>query len=111
MDSYDQQLFNKSLNERLGTTPQSKQHWLAAVHIAVNDFKEVNGRLPTQLTIKSFFAKGHTTSNNNTETPNSMFSNSMSQSNYPEFGTSEPTSYREEEDFWADPTGDFDPLF
>eukprot|EP00957_Ditylum_brightwellii_P170203 12956650-Ditylum_brightwellii.AAC.1 len=26
MDSYDQQLFNKSLNEQLDMTPQSKQH-------------------------------------------------------------------------------------
>eukprot|EP00957_Ditylum_brightwellii_P159322 12127400-Ditylum_brightwellii.AAC.1 len=96
MDSYDQQLFNKSLNEWLDMTPQSKKNWLAAVHIAVNDFTEVNGRLPTQLAIKSFFKKRQTTSNNNTQTPNSTFSNSMSQLDYPEFGASETTSSWEE---------------
>eukprot|EP00957_Ditylum_brightwellii_P159858 12168639-Ditylum_brightwellii.AAC.1 len=40
MDAFDQHLFNKPLNNWHDTTPQSKQHWLAAVHIAVNDFTE-----------------------------------------------------------------------
>eukprot|EP00957_Ditylum_brightwellii_P097919 7457611-Ditylum_brightwellii.AAC.1 len=84
MDSHDQQLFNKLIGDRLNTTPQSKQHWLAAVQIAVTDFTEVHGRLPTQLRLK----------NNNPETT-----------------AHDTASSWEEEDLLADPAGDFAPLF
>eukprot|EP00957_Ditylum_brightwellii_P001451 113375-Ditylum_brightwellii.AAC.1 len=50
-------LFQKPLEDRLQTSPQSKAHWLASVNIAVHDFTEVHGRIPTQLTITSFFQK------------------------------------------------------
>eukprot|EP00957_Ditylum_brightwellii_P193371 14723618-Ditylum_brightwellii.AAC.1 len=109
MEAFDQHLFNKSLKDWLNTTPQSKQHWLAAVHKVVNNFTEVNGRPPTQLTNKSFFTTCHTPSNDSTQSPQSTFCISLSQINYPNNGASETTSSWEEVASWADPAGDFDP--
>eukprot|EP00957_Ditylum_brightwellii_P195431 14889994-Ditylum_brightwellii.AAC.1 len=62
MDSFDTSLFKKSLEEQLRSTPQSKLHWLASVDIAVHDFTEVHGRIPTQHTMTLFFSQATTTS-------------------------------------------------
>eukprot|EP00957_Ditylum_brightwellii_P021507 1622005-Ditylum_brightwellii.AAC.1 len=111
MDSHYQQLFNKSISDRLNTTPQSKQHWLAAVQIAVTDFTEVHGRLLTQLRLDPFFTQQTTPINNNTQSQYSLFRTSLFKNNDPETTAHDTASSWEEEDLWADPTGDFALLF
>eukprot|EP00957_Ditylum_brightwellii_P161504 12296993-Ditylum_brightwellii.AAC.1 len=78
MEKYDQQLFSKSLEERLLTTPTSKKHWLALVQLAVNEFTVLNGRSPTQSTITVYFPKQQDNNSDTTPESNSMFQNSMS---------------------------------
>eukprot|EP00957_Ditylum_brightwellii_P048565 3685314-Ditylum_brightwellii.AAC.1 len=84
MATHDQQLFHKPLADRSKTTPASKKHWLASVQLAVHDFTEVHGRIPTQLTITLYFSKTTPTNSNTTTAPISMFQNSMSQLPNPE---------------------------
>eukprot|EP00957_Ditylum_brightwellii_P109778 8372828-Ditylum_brightwellii.AAC.1 len=111
MDSHDQQLFNKPIGDRLNTTLQSKQHWLATVPIAVTDFTEVYGRLPTQLRLESFFSRQTTPSNDITQSQHSLFCTSLFRKNDPKTTAHDTASLWEEEDLWADPAGDFAPLF
>eukprot|EP00957_Ditylum_brightwellii_P106943 8158894-Ditylum_brightwellii.AAC.1 len=111
MDNFDQRLFSKPLDNQLCTTPQSKKHWLVAVHIAVHDFTKVHGQLPSQLTITSFLQKRNTPCYNSTMSPQSMSCTSMSRIIDPVLRASEDASSWEDDDFWADPAGDFELLF
>eukprot|EP00957_Ditylum_brightwellii_P182302 13888542-Ditylum_brightwellii.AAC.1 len=111
MDNFDQQLFNELVKDWLQTTPQSKKYWLVAVNIAVNNFTPVHGQVPSQMTITSFLQKWNSPSHDSTMSPLSMPQTSTSQTVDTVLRASEYTSSWEEDDLWADTTGDFEPIF
>eukprot|EP00957_Ditylum_brightwellii_P130350 9943364-Ditylum_brightwellii.AAC.1 len=107
-------LFQKPFEERLQTSPQSKAHWLASVDIAVHDFTEVHGHIPTQLTITSFF---QTTNQPSTQSIQSL-SCPLSLSRQSLFEITEHFAFEYEglstwdhDENWNDPARNFDPFF
>eukprot|EP00957_Ditylum_brightwellii_P027172 2054109-Ditylum_brightwellii.AAC.1 len=114
LDSFDTALFTKQLGERLKTSPQSKAHWLASVHIAAHDFTEVHGCLPTQLTLTSFFLRVNQSSTQSS--PYLSHSTSLSCQSLSEITDLSASEYEgfitwKHDEIWNDPAGDFDPLF
>eukprot|EP00957_Ditylum_brightwellii_P175967 13399241-Ditylum_brightwellii.AAC.1 len=107
-------LFQKPLEERLQTSTQSKAHWLALVDIAVHDFTEVHGRIPTQLTITSFYQKANKPSTQSIPSlscPQSLSRHSLSETTEHFASAYEGSSTWDHDENWNDPARDFDPLF
>ena len=114
LDSFDTALFTKPLEERLQTSPQSKAHWLASVNIAAHDFTKVRGRLPSQLTLTSFFPRMNKSSTQPSPSlPCSPSSSRPSLSEITHLIASKHANILTWEHYmtWNDPAGDFEPLF
>eukprot|EP00957_Ditylum_brightwellii_P067504 5124939-Ditylum_brightwellii.AAC.1 len=73
MPASDYLLFHLDLEDRLKSSPESKQLWLESVRIAVHDFTVVHKRKPSQRTVINFFSTVQTDPDQPTS-PNNLHS-------------------------------------